>query len=56
MAIDSVFDYSRQEALVEGCKQLQGKVEALELSRIKPSTSLKEIFSVSKTTLTDLVE
>lgn len=48
MAIDCVLDYSRQEALVEGCRQLQGKVEALEPSRIKPSASLKETFSVRK--------
>lgn len=50
--MDCVLDYCRQEALVEGCK-----VEALEHSKpgIKPSTSLKETFSVRRIKLTDVV-
>jgi len=36
LAIDCVLDYSRQAALVERCRQLQEKVEALEPSRSNP--------------------
>lgn len=56
VAIDRVLDYCRQAALVEHCRHLQGKVEALQPSRIKPSTILKETFSIRKTKWTYFAE